>query len=184
MLAKRSRLAIAIILVIGVSIALFASLSRNQITYFYTVAEVLQDKENFQKKKIRVLGLVEKGTVHWSAKDTTLEFFITENGKDKLRVFYTGIKPDLFREGQGAVVEGVMQGENFAAATLLVKHSEEYRVENHDQKKSNYLKSITSLVIAPLNFSWIIPSASIKKVSGMPVTLSYVCKVIFLETPL
>ena len=48
MLAKRSRLAIAIILVIGVSIALFASLSRNQITYFYTVAEVLQNKENFQ----------------------------------------------------------------------------------------------------------------------------------------
>ena len=48
MLAKRSRLAIAIILVIGVSIALFASLSRNQI-YFYTVAG-----------KIRVLGLVEK----------------------------------------------------------------------------------------------------------------------------
>ena len=51
MLAKRSRLAIAIILVIGVSIALFASLSRNQITYFYTVAEVLQNKENFQEKK-------------------------------------------------------------------------------------------------------------------------------------
>ena len=94
----------------------------------------LSQRKNFQKKKIRVLGLVEKGTVHWSAKDTTLEFFITENGKDKLRVFYTGIKPDLFREGQGAVVEGVMQGENFAAATLLVKHSEEYRVENHDQK--------------------------------------------------
>ena len=107
MLAKRSRLVIAIILVIGVSLALFASLSRNQITYFYTVTEVLQDRENFQKKKIRVLGLVEKGTVNWSAEDTKLEFFITENGKDKLRVFYTGIKPDLFREGQGAVVEGV-----------------------------------------------------------------------------
>ena len=143
MLAKRSRLAIAIILVIGVSIALFASLSRNQITYFYTVAEVLQNKENFQEKKIRVLGLVEKGTVRWSPEDTKLEFFITENSKDKLQVFYTGIKPDLFREGQGAVVEGVMQGENFAADTLLVKHSEEYRVEDHDQKKSNYLKSIT-----------------------------------------
>ena len=56
MFAKRSRLAIAIILVIGVSLALFASLSRNQITYFYTVTEVLQDRENFQKKKIRVLG--------------------------------------------------------------------------------------------------------------------------------
>ena len=118
MLAKRSRLAIAIILVIGVSIALFASLSRNQITYFYTVAEVLQNKENFQEKKIRVLGLVEKGTVRWSPEDTKLEFFITENSKDKLQVFYTGIKPDLFREGQGAVVEGVMQGENFACRNI------------------------------------------------------------------
>ena len=89
------------------------------------------------------MGLVEKGTVNWSAEDTKLEFFITENGKDKLRVFYTGIKPDLFREGQGAVVEGVMQEENFAADILLVKHSEEYRVEDHGKKKSNYLKSIT-----------------------------------------
>ncbi len=143
MLTKRSRLAIAIILIIGVSIALFASLSRNQITYFYTVEEVLQNRENFQKKKIRVLGLVEKDTVFWSAKDTKLEFFISENGKDKLQVVYTGIKPDLFREGQGAVVEGVIQGDFFAADTLLVKHSEEYRVEDHDKKKSNYLKSIT-----------------------------------------
>ena len=76
---------------------------------------------------------MEKGTLHWSAKDTTLEnyeCFIRHQAR-------------FVSRRKGAVVEGVMQGENFAAATLLVKHSEEYRVENHDQKKSNYLKSIT-----------------------------------------
>ena len=51
MLAKRSRLAIAIILVIGVSIALFASLSRNQITYFYTVADSFTKQRKFSRKK-------------------------------------------------------------------------------------------------------------------------------------
>ena len=53
MLAKRSRLAIAIILVIGVSIALFASLSRNQITYFYTVEKFYKTKKIFKKKQIQ-----------------------------------------------------------------------------------------------------------------------------------
>ena len=51
-------------------------------------------------------------------------------------MIYSGVKPDLFREGQGVVVEGRMRGKRFEAIQLLVKHSEEYTVET-EHKKSN-----------------------------------------------
>lgn len=144
MKSKRIKLAVAIILVVSVSIALLASLSKDQIIYFYTVDEVFQKPQDFENKKIRVMGLVEQGTVNWNPETTKLNFFITETGKNKLEVTFTGIKPDLFREGQGAVVEGLMKQDVFEANTLLVKHSEEYKVIDHDSKKVNYLKSLNS----------------------------------------
>ena len=143
MKSKRIRLAFAIILILTISVALFASLSQNKITYFYTVDEVLQDPNQFNKQTIRVMGLVEKGTVQWIPAKTKLLFAITENGQSNLPVAFTGIKPDLFREGQGAVVEGSMQNGTFAAVKLLVKHSEEYKVIDHNQKKTKYLKTLS-----------------------------------------
>lgn len=140
--SKRKKLALIIIFVIAFSIAMFLSLSKDQITYFYTVEEILQQPKNFQKKKIRVMGLVKKNSVNWDPQNTTLQFIITEQKGQNLQIAYMGIKPDLFREGQGAVVEGKLQGEIFYANNLLVKHSEEYKVADHSQKKENYLKSI------------------------------------------
>ena len=97
--------------------------------FFFELAEVLKTffirKVLSKKKKLA-------GT---SLKRVKEKFFIF--GKDRTSVL------DRQKPESRLLVEGVMQGENFAAATLLVKHSEEYRVENHDQKKSNYLKSIT-----------------------------------------
>lgn len=140
--SKRKKLALAIIFILTFSIAMFLSLSKDQITYFYTVKEILQNPADFQKKKIRIMGLVERESVHWNPKNTLLNFTITEQGAQNLQISYMGIKPDLFREGQGAVVEGVLQGDVFQADTLLVKHSEEYKVENQTQKKVQYLQSI------------------------------------------
>lgn len=140
--SKRKKLALSIIFVVAFSAASFLSLSKDQITYFYTVEEILQSPSNFQKKKIRVMGLVEKDSVFWDAGNSILKFMIAEKKEKTLQVSYAGIKPDLFREGQGAVVGGVLQGNIFYADTLLVKHSEEYKVENHSKKKEDYLKFI------------------------------------------
>ena len=140
--SKRKKLALAIIFVVAFSVASFFSLSKDQITYFYTVEEILQAPSNFQKKKIRVMGLVEKNSVFWDSENTILNFMIAEQKERALQVSYMGIKPDLFREGQGAVLEGILQGDIFHADTLLVKHSEEYKVENYNKKKDDYLKFI------------------------------------------
>ena len=58
-------------------------------------------------------------------------------------MFYDRVKHDLFREGQGVVVEGKMKAQRFEAVQLLVKHSEEYTVETKYKKtKEDYYKSI------------------------------------------
>ena len=113
--------------------------------FFYTPTEILAKPEDFKDKTIRIGALVQRGSVDWNAQDIKLSFNITEDGKNSIPVYYTGIKPDLFREGQGVVVEGKMNGPRFKASQLLVKHSEEYTVENvHNKSKKEYYKSILS----------------------------------------
>ena len=97
--------------------------------FFYTPAEVLASPAEFEDKTIRIGALVQQGSVDWNAQAIQLSFKITEDGKKSIPVYYAGVKPDLFREGQGVVVEGKMNGPRFEASQLLVKHSEEYTVE-------------------------------------------------------
>ena len=113
--------------------------------FFYTPAEVLASPAEFEDKTIRIGALVQQGSVDWNAQAIQLSFKITEDGKNSIPVYYAGVKPDLFREGQGVVVEGKMNGPRFEASQLLVKHSEEYTVETeHKKSKEEYYKSILS----------------------------------------
>ena len=113
--------------------------------FFYTPAEVLASPAEFEDKTIRIGALVEQGSVDWNAQAIQLSFKITEDGKKSFPVYYAGVKPDLFREGQGVVVEGKMNGLRFEASQLLVKHSEEYKVKTeHKKSKEEYYKSILS----------------------------------------
>ena len=113
--------------------------------FFYTPAEVLASPSEFEDKTIRIGALVQQGSVDWNAQAIQLSFKITEDGKKSIPVYYAGVKPDLFREGQGVVVEGKMNGPRFEASQLLVKHSEEYTVETeHKKSKEEYYKSILS----------------------------------------
>lgn len=111
--------------------------------FFYTPVEVLANPSMFENKTIRIGALVQRGSVKWDAQYIRLSFNITEDGKKNIPVFYDGVKPDLFREGQGVVVEGKMKGQRFEAVQLLVKHSEDYTVETeHKKTKEDYYKSI------------------------------------------
>ena len=113
--------------------------------FFYTPAEVLASPAEFEDKTIRIGALVQQGSVDWNAQAIQLSFKITEDGGKSIPVYYAGVKPDLFREGQGVVVEGKMKGPRFEASQLLVKHSEEYTVETeHKKSKEEYYKSILS----------------------------------------
>ena len=98
--------------------------------FFYTPGEILAEPAKFQGKTVRIGALVEKGSTQFNADAVELSFRVTEDSRTFIPVIFDGVKPDLYREGQGVVVEGRMDGQGvFRANTLLVKHSEEYSVE-------------------------------------------------------
>ena len=103
-------------------LALYA-LSDN-IVFFYGPSEVLQ--KNVQTgARVRIGGLVQPGSVVKSA-DDKLDFAITD-GANQIKVSFAGLLPDLFREGQGVVAEGVLEAPGrFRAETILAKHDERY----------------------------------------------------------
>ncbi|OGG95501.1 MAG: hypothetical protein A2527_06625 [Candidatus Lambdaproteobacteria bacterium RIFOXYD2_FULL_50_16] len=133
------------VLILAVALGLFASISSDNLTYYRTPGEVLASPEKFSKERIRVMGLIEKGSVTWEPAQTKLSFRISEDRQQFLTVTYIGAKPDMFKEGQGVVVEGKVEGESgFVANQLLVKHSEEYKVDpnDHSQNKEKYFRSM------------------------------------------
>ena len=139
----RTKFVIGGALILAVIIAMSVQELQERTVFFYTPQEVLASPSNFEDKTIRIGALVQKGSVEWNAKEIQLYFNITEDDNEFIQVFYAGVKPDLFREGQGVVVEGKMKGQRFEANQLLVKHSEEYTVESeHKKNKDDYYKSI------------------------------------------
>ena len=141
----RTKFVIGGAVILAVIVALSLQELQKMTVFFHTPAEVLASPMEFKDKTIRIGALVQQGSVDWDAQNIQLSFRITEDGEKFIPVFYTGVKPDLFREGQGVVVEGKMNGPRFEASQLLVKHSEEYTVETeHKKSKEEYYKSILS----------------------------------------
>jgi len=141
----RTKFVIGGAVILAVIVALSLQELQKMTVFFYTPAEVLASPAEFEDKTIRIGALVKQGSVDWNAQAIQLSFKITEDGIKSIPVYYAGVKPDLFREGQGVVVEGKMNGTRFEARQLLVKHSEEYTVETENKKtKEEYYKSILS----------------------------------------
>lgn len=131
------------VLILVIAVVVFVSISSDNMTYYQTPSEILASPEKFQTQKIRVMGRIQPGTVTWEPSATQLDFQITDDGNTFLKVSYVGSKPDMFKEGQGVVVEGKLLEEGrFQASKLLVKHSEEYKNVEHDKQKSDYYKSV------------------------------------------
>ncbi len=97
---------------------------RDSIVFFYGPSEIAE--KNVQPgARLRVGGLVKPGTLVRSANER-ISFVITDNAHD-VAVTYQGQVPDLFREGQGVVAEGVLEAPGkFHADTILAKHDERY----------------------------------------------------------
>lgn len=97
---------------------------RDSIVFFYGPAEITE-KALSPGTRMRMGGLVEAGSVERGA-NQQVAFSVTD-GKATLKVSYKGLLPDLFREGQGVVTEGVYEGAGrFRADTVLAKHDETY----------------------------------------------------------
>ena len=95
---------------------------QDNILFFYTPSEILQ-KNLKQNEKVRLGGLVEENSV--VRNNIKINFTITDLKKN-IEVSYEGILPDLFREGQGVIVNGYLKNNIFEASEVLAKHDENY----------------------------------------------------------
>ena len=95
---------------------------QDNILFFYSPSEILE-KNLKQNEKVRLGGLVQENSV--LRKDIKINFIITDL-KKTIEVSYEGILPDLFREGQGVIVNGYLKNNIFEASEVLAKHDENY----------------------------------------------------------
>ena len=98
---------------------------RQNINLFYTPTQVISGEAPINHP-FRVGGMVKKGSLHRDKESLLVEFIISDFNKE-IKLAYTGILPDLFREGQGIVAHGKLdQQGNFKADQVLAKHDENY----------------------------------------------------------
>ena len=122
---RRLFITIIVILTLGLATKLILMALEDNIVYFYTPNDLIEkfgDTQNIQNK-IRIGGLVLERSIKKEGEKTI--FMITDRKKE-VRVVFDGPLPDLFREGQGIVAEGMFQNNNFIASEVLAKHDENY----------------------------------------------------------
>ncbi|MDE1185878.1 MAG: cytochrome c maturation protein CcmE [Pantoea sp.] len=143
---RRNRLTVVVAVLVGLGLAtaLVMYALRSNIDLFYTPSEILYGKgEDHQKpepgQRLRVGGMVMPGSVKRDPKTLAVSFKLYDaNGV--VSVSYEGILPDLFREGQGIVAQGVLEDGNLVnAKEVLAKHDEKYTPpEIQDAMKKNH----------------------------------------------
>ena len=124
---RKRRLGLIVALVIGVGVATGLALYAFQqnLLYFYSPSQVFAG-EALTGRMFRVGGLVVNGSVKHEGDDLTVHFELTDTDKT-IPVVYTGLLPDLFREGQGIVAHGTIDRDGlFRAEEVLAKHDENY----------------------------------------------------------
>ena len=129
---------------LGAALLLILFNTKQNIVFFYTPTELLENNITPDKKKLRIGGYVKKSSFVKKSLNN-YEFKITDNAND-LVIFYKGMLPDLFREEQGIVVEGLIdKNNNIIASKVYAKHDENYmpasikkKLEKNNQWKKDY----------------------------------------------
>ena len=127
MTPRRRRMILVGLILLGVSSAVAFALTafQNNLLYFYSVSDVTAGKAP-ANREFRVGGMVIKGSFHRPPGSLEAQFVLTDYAHD-VTVHYTGVLPDLFREGQGIIARGHLQADGtFLAQEVLAKHDENY----------------------------------------------------------
>jgi cytochrome c-type biogenesis protein CcmE len=112
-------------LVLAAAAGLVLTALQSQITFFATPSDIVA-KSVQPGQRLRLGGLVEAGSVKRDNETTRIDFRVTDTSQT-IPVTYSGIVPDLFREGQGVVAEGTIDSAGvFRADSLLARHDENY----------------------------------------------------------
>jgi cytochrome c-type biogenesis protein CcmE len=111
---------------LGIAAALVLNAFEDSVVYFHSPTDIATRTDLQKDRRLRLGGLVKQGSWHKAADGLTHKFFVTDTAHD-IQVAYKGIIPDLFREGQGVVMEGRLQSDgSFRADEVLAKHDENY----------------------------------------------------------
>ncbi len=129
---RRIYLALGAFAFAAAAVGLTLSALKSSITYFYMPSEIAA-LASTPSKAIRLGGLVETGSIEYlspkggSENEALVSFSVTDGG-NSIKVTYAGLLPDLFREGQGVIVQGsfVDGGSVLKADNVLAKHDENY----------------------------------------------------------
>lgn len=126
---KSQRLTLLLLAAAAVLGAVLLAMSalKDQAAYFYTPGDLARQGA-LPSGAVRIGGMVQKGSIARAPDGVTIEFVVTDETPNRLRVRYRGIVPDLFKEGSGVVAEGrFAPGGLFVADEILAKHDENYR---------------------------------------------------------
>ena len=120
---KRTALIVGGLAAVGIAATLVLNALNSNIALYVTPTEVAAGKAP-AGQIFRIGGMVKEGSLRRD--NLTAHFIVTDTAKD-IPVAYTGILPDLFKEGKGAVVQGKLGGDGlFQASEVLAKHDENY----------------------------------------------------------
>jgi cytochrome c-type biogenesis protein CcmE len=108
---------------IGIAAYFVLNAFQSNLVFFFTPSQV-ESGEAPKNRTFRIGGMVKEGTV--KRDNLTVSFVVTDTVKE-VPVTYTGILPDLFKEGKGVVAQGQLKGDGkFTASEVLAKHDENY----------------------------------------------------------
>ena len=120
---KRFGLIAAGVTVLAVAAGFVLNAFNSNLVFFFTPTQILQGEAPVQKT-FRVGGMVKEGSLQ--REGTQVSFVVTDTQHD-IRVNYTGLLPDLFKEGKGVVAQGQLDDKGlFTAREVLAKHDENY----------------------------------------------------------
>jgi cytochrome c-type biogenesis protein CcmE len=110
---------------IAIAAALVLNAFQGNVVFFFSPSEIAEKKAPVDRT-FRVGGMVEKGSLKRRADGLTVEFVVTDTARS-IPVVYSGILPDLFKEGKGVVAQGKLGPDGaFHASEVLAKHDENY----------------------------------------------------------
>src|SRR5581483_187671 len=122
---KRFALIAAGLAILAAAIGLILNAFQSNLVFFFTPTQVVA-KEAPVGRSFRIGGLVQAGSLQREASGVTVRFVVTDTAKS-IPVVYSGILPDLFKEGKGVVAQGKLGSDGvFYADQVLAKHDENY----------------------------------------------------------
>ena len=146
MTQKRKGLSVGLILTLvvvlgGLGYLVYGGLDEN-LVYFLTPSELMAKGDSAHGRPVRLGGMVLPGSVKWDAQAIDLKFQMTD-GKTQMVVHSEKAPPQMFKEGQGVVVEGKLNKAGvFESTSLMVKHSNEYKAPDHAEKPEEAYKTL------------------------------------------